>query len=103
MEWYVYHHNPNAQKIEKWNIFNNWVFDGEVKRLLHKKLSKDEFAENLRKLLLYYFWSKCEYEVIISPWVGNGDEVKIDIYDQVMLNFDRFVHYVWSFRKIKTK
>lgn len=61
-----------------------------------------EFKEKLRKELMYWFWSKCEYEVVISPWVGRNKEeaeVKIDIHDQVMLNFDRFVDYCWSFKE----
>lgn len=100
MEWYVYHHNPNAQKIEKWNIFNNWVFCDEVEKLIHKQqLSKEEFSEKVRKELMYRFWSKCEYEVIISPWVGKADEIKVDAYNQVMLNWDKFVDYVWSFKE----
>lgn len=51
---------------------------------------------------MYWFWSKCEYEIVISPWVGRNKEeaeVKIDIHDQVMLNFDRFVDYCWSFKE----
>lgn len=51
---------------------------------------------------MYWFWSKCEYEIVISPWVGRNKEeaeVKIDIYDQVMLNFNRFVDYCWSFKE----
>lgn len=51
---------------------------------------------------MYWFWSKCEYEIVISPWVGRNKEeaeVKIDIHDQVMLNFNRFVDYCWSFKE----
>lgn len=44
----------------------------------------------------YYFWSKCEWEIIICPWVGKADDIKIDVYDQLMLNWDKFVDYVWS-------
>ena len=50
---------------------------------------------------MYYFWSKCEYEIILSPWTGRADDIKIDIYDQIMMNFDRFVGYVWSFKPEK--
>ena len=99
MEWYVYYYDFNGQKIVTWNIFRNWVFKESVEKLLKdKKLNRKEFAEKLKTKLMYCFWSKTEYEVIISPWVGKGDEEKIDIYDQVMLNFDRFVEYVWSFK-----
>lgn len=100
MEWNVYFHDFNGQKIVTWNIFNNWRFKESVEELLkNKKLNKEEFSEKLRLKLMYNFWSKVEYEVIISPYRGEGNDVKIDIYDQVMLNFYKFVDYVWSFRK----
>lgn len=47
---------------------------------------------------MYYMWSKCEYEIILSPWTGRADDIKIDVYDQIMMNFDKFVDYVWSFK-----
>lgn len=50
---------------------------------------------------MYYFWSKCEYEIILSPWAGQADDIKIDIYNQIMMNFDRFVDYCWSFKSEK--
>lgn len=45
---------------------------------------------------MYYFWSKSQYEVLILPWVGKADDIKIDIYDQVMMNWDKFSEYVWT-------
>lgn len=33
--------------------------------------------------------------------VNLSDAEKIDVYDQLMLNWDEFVEYVWSFRKPK--
>lgn len=101
MEWYVYYHNYNAQKIVTWNIFNHWKFTEEVEKLLHTKLNKEEFAEKLQRELFYYFGSKCEYEIIINPWCGEADEIKVDTYEQVKMNLDKFVDYVWSFRKDK--
>ena len=47
---------------------------------------------------MYYMWSKSEYEIIVSPWVGRAEDIKIDVYSQVHMNWDRFVDYVWSFR-----
>lgn len=35
---------------------------------------------------MYYFWSKCEHEIILSPWTGQVDDIKIYIYDQIMIN-----------------
>ena len=99
MEWYVYYHDFNAGKIIKWNIFKHGTFRKETYDLLKSDLIKEDFVEQLKRSLMYYFWSKSEYEVLILPWVGRADDIKIDIYDQVMMNFDIFADYVWSFRK----
>lgn len=71
----------------------------KMQKLSQDNLSIDEFADGLKKYLMYYMWSKCEYEIILSPWTGRADDIKIDIYDQIMMNFGRFVNYVWQFTK----
>ena len=57
MEWYVYYHDSNTQKIIKWNVFNHGTFAEKVNKLLQENLSRDEFADGLKKYLMYYFWS----------------------------------------------
>lgn len=99
LEWCVYYRNIVTQKIDSWNIFEHQMFFTDVKQLLHDQIPKDNFAERLRILLYYYFGSKCEYEVIISPWIGQADSKKVDIYKQVMINFQKFVDYVWNYKK----
>lgn len=98
IEWYVLYSDSNARKIVKWNIFKHGTFKREVDKLLKENLTKDDFSEKLRRLLMYYMWSKSEYEIIVSPWVGRAEDIKIDIYSQVHMNWNRFVDYVWSFR-----
>lgn len=102
LKWNVYYHDINKQKMEIWNVFQHYGFLEYVQRALKKFKTKEEFAKQLRRELLYYFWSKSEWEIIISPWVGGDrekDSVKIDVYDQVMLNWEVFVDYVWSNKK----
>lgn len=101
MEWNVYYHNINKQQITTLNIFNHCSFDDEVQNHLKKCKDKTEFIKELKSSLFYYFCSKAEYEILIKPWCGDmyTREIKVDIYSQVMLNWDRFVEYVWSFRK----
>jgi hypothetical protein len=74
-----------------------------VARDLKRDLSRNDFARHLRSHLFCFFCSKCEYEVLISPWTGNKEKgtIKIDIFDQVMMNFDIFVDYVWNSRRIQ--
>ena len=71
-----------------------------VKATKHCK-TKEEFADKLRSSLMYYYWSKCEWEIIVGPWCGGRDtkEIKIDVFDQVMYNWEHFLEYVWNERK----
>lgn len=98
MEWYVYWHDFNAKKIIKWNIFEHGTFRKELDEMYKKYNSKKEFAERLDKAAMFYFWSKCEHEVLlVNPWVGDADEVKIDVYDQLHMNWDRFCRLYMEF------
>lgn len=98
MEWNVFYHNVNSQKIETLNIFKHRSFTECVNKHLKECKTKDEFAEKLKSELHYYFWCKAEYEVIISPWCGGRDtkDIKVDIYTQVKNNWPIFLDYVWK-------
>ena len=103
LEWNVIRYNMNARKIEPFNIFDHCSFRKDVETLLNEtNISREDFEEKLRKEVMYYFWAKAEHEVLIRAWCGgNGDEeVKIDIYEQVMWNWDQFVEYMWKKRNI---
>lgn len=134
LKWNVYYHSMNGDKITTFNIFDHWKFNEDVQKSLKKFKDKNEFAEHLRRDLMYYFWSKCEYEVVITsfpPYItmdelgslnkereahkekygrdyvridANPDVgAKIDIYTQVMNNFDIFCDYVWNSKKRRKK
>lgn len=98
MEWNVFYHSVNDRKIKKFNIFEHWRFDKDVRENLKKHTDKDEFAKALRSDLFYYYCSKAEYEILISAWCGGtGTEtIKVDVYTQVMNNWEIFLDYVWN-------
>ena len=101
MKWNVYFHNFNKNEIEVYNIFNHSCFTYEVKQAVKKYKDKDTFIKQLKSELYYYFGGKCEWEIIISPWIGRKEtcEEKIDVYNQVMNNWNVFADYVWEHRK----
>lgn len=103
MEWYVYYHDVNAQEIKTLNIFKHGSFQEDVENYLKQYKDKEEFAKKLKSSLQYYFWSRAEYEIIISPWCGGRDTkgLKIDVYNQVINNWDIFVDYVFNNKKYK--
>lgn len=100
MKWNVYFHNFNKNEIEVYNIFDHSCFTYEIKQAVKKYKDKDSFIDKLKSELRYYFWSKCEWEVIISPWIGRKESCneKIDVFDQVMMNWNIFADYVWENR-----
>ncbi len=82
------------------NIFDHPGFAESVKKDYKKyKTDREEFEKRLKSELRYYFWSKCEYEIILSPWPPHGDDKdkKIDVFDQIEMNWDRFREYVWTY------
>ena len=142
--------NPYKEDKTKlvWNVFNERngeifpinVFEYNYKfledLLAAKRKYKDnfeKFAEEVRKSLQYYYWSKSEYETIITSWPPyiESDELdrlnkekeirlekygnfyreavvlnvshKIDIYTQIMMNWDRFIDYIWNNKHLITK
>ena len=99
--WNVFYHNSNSRSIETFNIFEHGSFREYVKKAARKVQSKEDFAMQLRREVMYYFWSKCEWEVLISPWVGGNDDekIKVDVAWQIMNNWDVFVDYTWNNRK----
>ena len=76
----------------------------------------EEFKNDLKIALQSAYWSKCEYEICLTDLfqvieaaqlekmkekrrfypVDVVGSKKIDVYEQVMLNWDLFVEYVWN-------
>lgn len=109
LEWNVYVDNFNARKIEVHNVFNNASLMEDLAKDMKKVHVREDrpdekkwFLERLRRNLMYYYWSKCEWEIIITSWPpvkeGFKDE-KVDVYDQILLNWPVFAEYVWNNRK----
>lgn len=107
LKWFVIRFDPNKNEMCDYNIFNHGSFCEFVKNTF--ELYKNDpvaFKDNLRKCVLYFFWAKCEYEIIISEWPPRADgkncSKKIDIYEQVIKNFALFADYVWTSLKSKS-
>lgn len=98
LQWNVYHINSMKNKVETFNVFNHWRFREEMIKTLLNSNTKEEFSEKLRHSVFYYFGWKYEYEICITSLFSNREETdeKIDIRHQLLLNWDRFIDYLWS-------
>ena len=95
LEWYVYYYDINSSQLKTFNIFNHRGFKNAIEAIFKKYYSMEEFKKAVKSELMYYFWSKAEWEIVISDWFGKQVEKKIDVYDQVMLNWDRFIEWLY--------
>lgn len=97
--------NFNSGLIEEYNVFNHTRFiQGCQEAYVNYSDDFEKFSEEIKFKLMYNFGYKCEYEVIISHWppCENKDRFqdrKIDVYTQVMLNWDIFIKYLWDNRE----
>ena len=104
LTWNVYYGNFNSGEIEIHNVFRHGSFIADIKKALKKcGDDKEAFAQAVKRELMYYYWSKCEWEVIVSHWPPSENTErwkpeKIDVYDQVMINWDIFMDYLWNNR-----
>ena len=114
LSWNVLISDTNTRRIEPYNVLSHRDLVDSMAKVV-RRLSRDRehtedekkmiFSEELRKYMMCYFWSKCEWEVLVSDWV-RPDYVKaekIDVYDQVRIHWDHFVDYCWENRKEFTR
>lgn len=108
LKWYAYYESWNDREIKPFNIFDHSGVMEDLRKAAKKvhirediPEEKEEFLKALKRSLMYYYWSKCEWEIILSAWINSDrvKEVKIDVYDQIMLNWDIFAEYVWANRR----
>ena len=102
MEWNAFYYNSNKNKIENFNIFEHYKFCEDIKKVIKEYKTKKEFERQLEIESRYYFWSKCEWELIIKitdenrillePWVGcrEPEKTRIDVTDDKNFNWKNF-------------
>ena len=118
LTWNVLTNDLNKFEIEIYNIFEHGRFCEDIDKAVkkYKKEIKDEsltkkqktalleaFRKEVNNSLMYFFWSKYEWEIGVTepfddhiikqdckyPWE------KVDVFYQVELNFDVFFDYIY--------
>lgn len=106
--WNVFctEHTNNGDEVFIANVFDlNWPFLGRLYRN-YKDCEDDfdKFSKEVRSNLMCEYWARCEYEVFISDMFSPEESaIKVDIYQQVMMNWDNFISYLWENRKLISK
>lgn len=93
LEWYAFYQESNTNKLKYANVLYDRLIDN-VKKLIRKNADYDEIKKEIDISLMSRYWSRCEYEVVVSNWAGKDFEQKIDVYYQLQPNLDRITEYV---------
>lgn len=93
LEWYAFYQETNESKLKYANVLYDRLIE-RVKKLIRKNADYDEIKKEIDICLMSRYWSRCEYEVIVSNWTGKDFEQKIDVYWQLQPNLDRITEYV---------
>ena len=97
--WKVLHHDFNSGKVEFYDILSHGSFLDDVRQSRKDHPDDDVlFMDDVRSFLRYYFWSRCEHEILVSGMhLRKGEEPsKVDVFDQVDANWDAFSSYLVS-------
>lgn len=95
MEWYVTYQDFNSQKFKRINILK--YYEDFIKKLKKKVNSYEEFSKELRSEMMYRFWSKCEWEVVLKRengrlymllWPPHENDVGEDITDDKLFDWN---------------
>lgn len=84
-----------------------FVYDDKTYKPIPIK-TKEQLAGRIRTILMYRFWSKCEWEMVIIDWPHRGTikdsrPLKVDVYDQLKPNMELIVDLVWNYIEPKIK
>lgn len=100
LTWKVKNYLISSDKIWDYDVLKHR--EDQIKKLKKKCDTKEEFSEAMQREMMWQYWGRCEYEVIIeiddnghvwlSPWVGCKDPegVKIDVTDDKDFDWKNF-------------
>ena len=98
--WNVMNYDCNRNVIKEYNILA--YKEDPIKKMRKQYSTKEEFSDNLKRELKWQYWSRSEYEliltktednrIILTPWCGckNPDEVAIDVTDNTDFDWNGF-------------
>ena len=76
----------NRKKFKPYDVMGFFV--NEYNEEENKPKTFAEFKEFVERKSMWRFWSRCEYEIILSDWPPSGVEEKWDIHRQILMNID---------------
>lgn len=106
LEWNVLLWDNNKKKVVNYNVLGQELAEQLHKEIVQKKTitNYEQLKENIRRWCMYYYWSKCEAEIMVGYMFAKEEDFeKIDAYRQIEMNLDRMCEYIINELKIEFK
>lgn len=96
LKWYVMIHDFNSDKIIKYNVLAyDYLIDSLKKAIKKKEITTyNELKEFIKRKLMAQYWSRVEYEILVSGIHTRVEPQKIDVWYQLEMNLDNLVEYI---------
>ena len=78
----------NSSSFEAYNVMPYLIDCYKKEKKDKRPITFDEFKKFVESNSMYRYWSRCEYEVILSDWPSQKTNEKIDVHWQIMNNID---------------
>lgn len=97
LSWNVMLHDFNADKIVKYDVLknNDYLVDRIKKAIKKGEITKyDELKELVTHILRATYWSRTEYEIMVSGIHTRREPEKLDAWFQLEMNLDNIIEYL---------
>ena len=81
----------NADRLTTYDVLPYFRKEYEECRKKDRPITREQWKEFIESKGRYRFWSRCQYEIIVSPWPTMDKDVKIDAYKQIENNLDLII------------
>lgn len=80
--------NVNTKKFEFYDVMPYFIRCYEETKKDKRPNTYEEFKEFIKGKSRYMYWGRCEWEIVLKPWICLDNEQKVDVHWQLMHNID---------------
>ena len=80
--------NVNTKKFEFYDVMPYFIRCYDDTKKANRPKTYEEFKAFVESNSAYMYLGRCEWELVLKPWVGHSNERKVDVHWQLMHNLD---------------
>jgi len=69
LKYFVVLYDYNKQDTRRYNVISNELIERIYNKIKKNEITnKNELKEDLKRYFMAIYWSRCEYEILVSDW-----------------------------------